>query len=87
MFERVDLRKLSTSASPPRILSVAVAWVNVGVSLVPVVADVVEVGGGRDVLAVVGQAVADDLDERQALKDGAFLRDRLDDAGEERCRC
>ena len=31
MFVRVDCRKLSMSASPPRILSAAVACVNVGV--------------------------------------------------------
>ena len=51
--------------------------------LVPVVADAVEAGCGRRVLAVVGEAVARDLDEGQPLQDGALLGHRLDDPGEQ----
>ena len=56
-------------------------------AFVPGVADIVEGGGGRGVFAVVGEAVADDFDERQALQDGAFGGDRLDHAGDAGCRC
>ena len=51
--------------------------------LVPLVADAVEARAGRGVLAVVGEAVARDLDEGQPLQDGALLGHRLDDPGEQ----
>ena len=83
MLERVAIRKLSMSASPPMILSVAVSCVNVGVDSVQVSPTSKNAGRRRGVLAVVGEPVADDLDERQALQDGRVLDDRLDDAREQ----
>ena len=68
------------SASPPTIFSVAVICVNVGVLFGPGVADVEEGRVRVGVLAVVGEPVARDLDERQRLQDRRVLDDRLDDA-------
>ncbi len=77
---RVVAMYWSTSASPPRIFSVAETCVNVGVRLGPGVADVEEGGAGHRVLAVVGEGVADHLDEGQRLEDARFLDHGLDHA-------
>ena len=68
------------SASPPTIFSVAVICVNVGVLSVHVSPTSKNAAVGAGVLAVVGEAVAGDLDERQHLQDRRVLDDRLDHA-------
>ena len=68
------------SASPPTIFSVRRDLRERRRALGPRVADVEEGGGRVRVLAVVGEAVAGDLDERQHLQDRRVLHDRLDHA-------
>ncbi len=52
-------------------------------ALRPGVADVEEGGRGHRVLAVVGEGVAGDVDERQHIQDARLLDDGLDDALED----
>ncbi len=80
----VALRKLSTSASTPRMEREAVHWSNAGGLVDPGAGDRCVPGGCRECfLPVVFQTVTDNLNEGEPLQDRALLDDGLDDSLQE----